>query len=652
MKANDFAKLSPLAFGRITARGWIREQLLRSKDGMGGHLDELEPNMIANPYVSRATESSWGPSQAGWGAEISGNYWCGLIKLAFALDDAELKGKAEKWVDGALKNRDPDGYWGAYAEKDNKLDDFSAWGTSCGLWALQHYYEATGRRDVFDTVYQCLLWFCKNWSGNKKTRYAGQTIITNMAWCYIRTGDTRLSGFIDDYIAYLNENDLYLNSVNAMLSPKFIYNSNHAAMSGSLVKTMAAAYMSNGKTEYIKAAENFAAKLKKKVLLPTGGIASNTEYYSPITSNTETEYCTYVVLQNGLNFLAAVTGKPSYYDITERVAFNGGQGARKKDEKAIAYFSSPNQIFATQDSDFCGCGGDQQAYAPCYPTACCPVYSVWLMPDYLSGMGLTDKKGNLYITSYGPARIDFGGLVFETDTMYPFRDTVEYKISADKPVRKTVCLRIPAWCGSAEISVNGESVEGVKRPGKYFKFQRLFNDGDVLKLKLPMRATVKRLNDADSWRHYPLAVEYGPLVFSLPVPEVWAPYPGRPRTPLPDGWNWYEVWPKLTDDPRGDIYEQQGLRKYNISWNVALDERTAEASVQAVFNESGGYVWEKPPVELKITAYKALFSYAPYIHKTHEVYQAPIDATEKLDLTLVPYGCANLRITFFPRAKL
>ena len=49
-----YNKLSKLPLGSITAQGWIQKQLLRNKEGMGGHLDELEPDMIANPFINHS----------------------------------------------------------------------------------------------------------------------------------------------------------------------------------------------------------------------------------------------------------------------------------------------------------------------------------------------------------------------------------------------------------------------------------------------------------------------------------------------------------------------------------------------------------------------------------------------------------------------
>ena len=37
-------KLSALPLGSVHPLGWVKDQLVRSKNGMGGHIDELEPD--------------------------------------------------------------------------------------------------------------------------------------------------------------------------------------------------------------------------------------------------------------------------------------------------------------------------------------------------------------------------------------------------------------------------------------------------------------------------------------------------------------------------------------------------------------------------------------------------------------------------------
>jgi len=168
-ETNERLRLLPP--GSTTAKGWIKEQLLRNKEGMGGHLDELEPDMIATPYFdNRSSDVFHKEIRAGWGGEISGNYWYGLIQLAFALDDEGLKAKAARWVDGVLSNQRENGYLGTYTDNDDMMDDYNAWGTGSGLHALQAYYEATCKSEVLTAIYRCLLWFCENWAGDRKTR--------------------------------------------------------------------------------------------------------------------------------------------------------------------------------------------------------------------------------------------------------------------------------------------------------------------------------------------------------------------------------------------------------------------------------------------------------------------------------------------------
>ena len=50
-----YGKLKKLHCGKITARGWLKEQLERSKNGMGGHLDELDTKMFYDPYINKST---------------------------------------------------------------------------------------------------------------------------------------------------------------------------------------------------------------------------------------------------------------------------------------------------------------------------------------------------------------------------------------------------------------------------------------------------------------------------------------------------------------------------------------------------------------------------------------------------------------------
>ena len=647
MKVKTYHKLRVLPLGSVQPKGWVKEQLERNRDGMGGHMDELEHDMLWGPYTEFHGPNCWKPDlAAGWGAEISGNFWYGEILLAFSLQDEKLIKKCENWVNTVLKNQRPDGYLGAYTENDDMWEDFNAWGTNSGMKAMMAYYDATGREDVLEAVHKCMLWFCENWAGSKKSRYAGAVLLESMELCYNRVGDERILKFINEYIDFCERNDVQRTSQSAMRAPRLDYTSMHAAGYANFLWVYTAAYKAGGDKLNLEAAENGFKKLKEKALHRTGGISCYAEYLAPIASYVETEYCSFSYLTAAMLQLTEATGNPIYVDELERIVFNGAQGARKKDERAIAYMSSPNQIWAVQNSSYFS----SQLYSPCYPTACCPTTSMWVMPNYLRTMALRGEDG-MYLSAYGPATIHCGEFTLQEDTRYPFRDTVEITFESEKDVETALHFRVSKWCKGMEMTVNGEKVSVTAAAGEYQTVSRTWKNGDVIAIRLPMTLDISRVDDSDMNSRFPMAFEYGPLLFALHIPETWEEVPGRPATPLPEGWSWYKVLPPNSDDPRADPNEREGFRKFMTCFNVAVDENLRPEDVKIEFCD-GGYVWENPQIKLHMPGYKALLSYPPYGRKTIDPYYAPMPVHGELELELVPHGCTNLRITYIPRAKL
>ena len=94
-----YQKLFPFPLGSVCAEGFLKQQMEIGRDGMCGHLHELEPDLIYAPYVNQKTITAWTPQErCGWGAEISGNYWTGYIQFAYTLQDSEMIKTAEKMI--------------------------------------------------------------------------------------------------------------------------------------------------------------------------------------------------------------------------------------------------------------------------------------------------------------------------------------------------------------------------------------------------------------------------------------------------------------------------------------------------------------------------------------------------------------------------
>lgn len=641
-------KLHAFPLGSLTAKGFLKEQLIRNKNGMGGHLDNLEPGMIANPYINRTYVERWGDGdQAGWGAEISGNYWSGLIELAFSLNDEDLIKKVTHWVDTMLKKQQKDGYLGTYLlENDDIYDDYNAWGTSCGMRGLIAFYEATGRKDVIEAVHRCMLWFCDNWAGNKKTCYAGSFIIEPMVFCYYYTGDKRLIEFAEEYSDFLCTHDIFKISYKSYLNNKLQYNSDHTAGAGVHTRLPALLYTVTGKKDYLKASEKILDEIYCKATHLSGSPVSVTEYLAPVTSTAETEYCSYAFFNTTYYYMSYITGKSKYGDRIEEMFYNGAQGARKKDERAIAYLNAPNQIYATETSS--SACGDMQVYAPCYPVSCCPVNSVALLGNFVRSMMLRDNNDNIYINVYGPCSLKYKNIEIEEITEYPFRNTVRFEIKKENSF--ALFLRIPNWCKEYYIEKNGQKIISDKNKNGFVKVKQDWNTGDVLTIKFKEETEIIRVND--DLKKHPIAIKRGALLYSFHIQEIWNEIPGTPVTPLPKGWKWYNVEPFFEESDYRDYHEKLGMRREMINWNIALDKNISADEIQIEFINTDGYVWEEPKIKLHLSAWKAPYLCAPYPTRTFEPFGSKQTVSEKINITLVPYGCTNLRITYFPIADL
>lgn len=647
-----FQKLNRFPLGSIHAEGFLRDQLLLSKDGITGHLYELEPGMIADPFIKKSYVPGWtAEQQAGWGSEISGNYWAGYIQSAFTLDDEKMIVIATNWVDTMMKKQREDGYLGTYYEEDAKIfEDYNAWGTACAMRGLLAFYEATGRKDVLEAVHRCMLWFCDAWTGDHKTSYAGYFIVEPMIFTYYHTGDERLVAFAEEYAEYLCGHDLFAISYESMLSDEYHYNSNHTAGYGHAIRIPALIYTATGKEKYLKASIKKIEKIREKSVHLSGSPVSVTEYLGPVGSTTETEYCSYAFFNASYSYMSYITGEAKYGDYMEEMFYNGAQGARKKDEKAIAYLNAPNQIYATDTSS--SSMKDMQVYAPCYPVSCCPVNAVAVLPEFIRGMILHDEQDNLYVVAYGPCALRYQDVDIREKTLYPFRNSIVFEIHCNKEF--ALNLKIPEWSKGYTIKVNGRQIQAEKNEDGYVTLNRNWNENDSVEISFQAEIKVIKVDDSDAAKKYPLAVKYGALLFAYHIPEDWQPIKGTPVTPLPEGWSWFNVLPvpEHKDIGCNDYFEAAGHTKDLISWNIALDENIAPSDFEIEELPESGYVWSNPLIKLHTHCYKAPYLCANYPSKTFEPFGDYQYVTEKLPLTLEPYGCTNLRITYFPKAKL
>ena len=346
------------------------------------------------------------------------------------------------------------------------------------------------------------------------------------------------------------------------------------------------------------------------------------------------ETCGIVEFMHSFEMLTRITGLPLWADRCEEIALNSFPASMTPDEKALHYLTAVNQVQLDRDNKSPGIqnSGTMFSYSPREVYRCCQHNVSHGWPYYAEEMWLATADSGICASLYAPsdvkAKVAQGVPVsIHEQTGYPFRDSIEFTLSAKQPVRFPLYLRVPQWCAVASVKINGEPVDVKARPLSYVVLDRSWKDGDRVTLRLPMQVVVRRWpknQDAAS-------VSYGPLGFSLAIQERWEKY-GDPKAKWPE----WEVFPAS-------------------AWNygMALDADDPARSFDIVRKPGevppNPFTSDAAPLALKVKARKITNWQTDRNELVERLQPSPIRSTEPLEeITLVPSGAARLRIGMFP----
>lgn len=657
-----YHKLSKLKLGQIKAQGWLKSQLERARDGIAGHLDELEPNIIGRAFVDPTYRndaeddltSYHGRQMAiknslAWSGEQSGEYWMGVVETAYILDDPYLKEKAAKWVKSVLTLQAEDGYIGNYYDRSasNPYEFFGNVGHCRVYSALLSYYEVTGDKTVLDALHKALLYITRTCTDEQKDSYCGSVLVECMVPVYVYTGDERLYQWCEGYMEWHNEHDPDCHSTAGLERDVLNNLTDHIGATGENIKVPAIFYCANGNERYLNASLKGLDKLMDKSGLPNGGPATCTEFTCPGSVIFHNENCNFVIFNYAFTWLAMATGQAKYGDYMEKIIYNGLQGARANDERTLSYMSYINQ-FSTDN--YWG-----EKYQPAGPTLCCYANAGRGYPEFIRAMCMLDEVENLYFLAYGPCSIHFTDTLgteisIEEETCYPFRENITLKVSTDKPIARKLHLKIPAWCKNYSVHVNGKAVHGEIRNG-FIALDHTWNN-DTVEIFFEMKPVVRPMKDVYFPNEDLAVVECGALIFSLQPEEKWTEIPGETMTPLPEDWKCYKVdYVMSKGDGTGNI---KGGLPFHYSIDRALYANAC--TIERVESEGFGNPWEEKPLKLSVPLHKS-----PYIYRGHTPHgnfatalpfeNPALSMREEQQMELVPYGSTTLRLTCFTICK-
>jgi len=623
-----------LPIGAIEPHGWLKRQLELEADGFSGRLLEISQFLKKE---NNAWLSPKGEGHSGW-EELP--YWLkGFGDLGYILGDQRIIDEARQWIEAAIASQREDGYFGPRSNLTNIKGKTDLWPNMIMLNILQSYYEYTGDKRVIDLMTKYFKWqltipdedFLEPFWQNQRA----SDNLASVYWLYNLTGDKWLLELAEKI--HRNTAD-WTGGVASW----------HGVNISQCFRGPAIFYQQSKDLKHLAATERNYDTVRGIYGQVPGGLYGADENCREgfIDPRQGAETCTMAEMMLSDEMLLKVTGDPKWADRCEDVAFNSLPASMTPDLKALRYLTAPNQILSDRNNKSPGVQNDGPMflYNP-YDHRCCQHNIAHGWPYYTEHLWMATPGNGLAAVLYAPCKVtakvgDGTEVTIVEKTRYPFEENMLLIVTTSRPVKFPLYLRVPGWCENLQMLIVVDKtmhifdVNVAKKVVKlgavptrpWLLVDRTWKDGDMLILKLPMKITITRwTKNKDS-----VSVNRGPLTYALKIGENYVRAGGT------DKWPAWEIHP-TTD------------------WNYGLvfDQKDPAASFEVVCKDWPGdnqpFEANAAPIELSAKAKKIPGWQKDNLGLVGKLQPSPVKSDEPVEtVTLIPMGCARLRISSFP----
>lgn len=451
-----------------------------------------------------------------------------LEGMAYSLinnPDPELEKKADEWIDKFAAAQQPDGYINTFYtltgldKRWTNMDKHEMYCAGHMIEAGVAYYQATGKRKLLDVCIRMTDHMMSQFGPGKRHWVPGhEEIELALVKLYQTTQEQK---YLDFAYWLLEErghghgtmgdegkwNPVYYQDIVPVRQLTDI--SGHAVRCMYLYCGMADVAALKNDTGYIAAMDRLWDDVVHRNMYITGGIGSSrdnegfTEDYDLPNLDAYCETCASVGMVLWNQRMNQLTGDSKYIDVLERSLYNGALAGISLGGDRFFYVNPLESKGDHHRQEWYGC-------------ACCPSQLSRFLPsigNYIYASSDDALWVNLYIGNTGQIRIGETDILLTQETDYPWDGSVKLTISTSQPLEKEIRLRIPDWCKTYDLSINGKRINVPKEKG--YAVIKDWKSQDVIALDMDMPVEIVAADPHVKENFDKRAIQRGPLVYCM-----------------------------------------------------------------------------------------------------------------------------------------
>ncbi|WP_455630070.1 glycoside hydrolase family 127 protein, partial [Parabacteroides sp.] len=451
-----------------------------------------------------------------------------LEGMAYSLinnPDPELEKKADEWIDKFAAAQQPDGYINTFYtltgldKRWTNMDKHEMYCAGHMIEAGVAYYQATGKRKLLDVCIRMTDHMMSQFGPGKRHWVPGhEEIELALVKLYQTTQEQK---YLDFAYWLLEErghghgtmgdegkwDPVYYQDIVPVRQLTDI--SGHAVRCMYLYCGMADVAALKNDTGYIAAIDRLWDDVVLRNMYITGGIGSSrdnegfTEDYDLPNLDAYCETCASVGMVLWNQRMNQLTGDSKYIDVLERSLYNGALAGISLGGDRFFYVNPLESKGDHHRQEWYGC-------------ACCPSQLSRFLPsigNYIYASSDDALWVNLYIGNTGQIRIGETDILLKQETDYPWDGSVKLTISTSQPLEKEIRLRIPNWCKTYDLSINGKRINVSEEKG--YAVIKDWKSQDVIALDMDMPVEIVTADPHVKENFGKRAIQRGPLVYCM-----------------------------------------------------------------------------------------------------------------------------------------